>query len=285
MIILENEKLKLTFSQDAYSGQRFDNTGIITQIELKSEDGENTTFCTKERLEPGEGSGGIGLANEFDIEDPDSYDKAEEGSAFLKIGVGWLRKPRGRDYFFMDSYEVIDAGKLDVSVSESRDAIRIRWDIGFHNGYGCLYEMTIELVGEAVIVSYSLTNTGSTSFQTKEYAHNFVNVGNAQVEEGNYDLSLTDSGRGNLMRGRFIDYSLQESNITVDPGDYPGCRGWRLMRKEDGLSISETEDFSPVKIGIWSRHHVVSCELFNEVRLRPGEAAEWSRTYTIAGER
>jgi len=98
MYVLENDRLKVDIAApgEVYSGSRFDWTGFITQITLD----HAVTFCVPERLEKGVGTGGVGLSNEFGIDQPLGYDEVKVGQQFPKIGVGLLTKASESDYDF-----------------------------------------------------------------------------------------------------------------------------------------------------------------------------------------
>lgn len=64
------------------------------------------TFCVPEQYEPGRGSGGSGLCNEFGIRTPIGYDEAKVGDQFPKIGTGLLKRKSEEGYDFFTPYEV-----------------------------------------------------------------------------------------------------------------------------------------------------------------------------------
>src|SRR5512135_3483133 len=95
-IQLHSDRLEVEISQPgaAYSGTRFDWSGFVTQVTL---DGKHT-YCIPESLVPGEGSGGIGLCNEFGIDSPVGFDETKPGDLFPKIGIGLLTRLDKPDY-------------------------------------------------------------------------------------------------------------------------------------------------------------------------------------------
>lgn len=275
---LENEKLLLDFSRDCYHGQRFDNTGIIRQIWKKLPGGEKISFGSVESLIPGQGTGGLGLANEFGIDGGVGYEEAEPGALFLKIGVGWLKRPDEKNYQFGRVYEVEEEGRTEVI--PSAEEIFISWRSGEKNGYACAYTKRISLEGECLRINYSMENTGKKPFSTTEYAHNFVNLDGIPYSS-DYHLEVSDPGLTKKYQGHFVDASHFASYMSMPPEESAKLRGWKLSYPQRGIGMSEKVDFQPCKFAVWAMEHVVSCELFISLEMRPGESASWARLYTF----
>src|SRR4030043_185045 len=88
-IKIHSDQLAVEIAQPGslYSGPRFDWTGFITQVTLVSPEGTRHTFCVPESLEPGKGTGGWGLCNEFGNDKAIGYTDAQPGAAFPKLGI------------------------------------------------------------------------------------------------------------------------------------------------------------------------------------------------------
>ncbi len=284
-MILTTPTLRAEFIQNAFEGCRFDNTGLIRQVWYTAPGGQETPFLTEESLVPGFGTGGMGLACEFGIENPPGYDDAEPGELFLKIGVGWLRRPDEYHYRFPRAYEIVDRGSLSTeirTVSENATEIQTRWDSGVHRGYGCVYTKTYRIEGNTVTTDCALSNTGDRALWNYEYAHNFFSIGETPVEEGAYHLTTDDPAFDTRSRCEFIDYDHFPSYFSTYVGrTCEKVRRWTLKRNADGLSVSETVDFTPVRVAVWSMPHVISCEVFHEFTLAPEERHTWQRVYTF----
>ena len=273
-----NDQLEVTFRSDAYSGVRFDNTGFITQV-VRREGEKSVSYGTVESLIPGFGTGGLGLANEFDgwqkIKDE------EEGELVMKIGVGWLKiAPEGIGPFGK-GLSILDGGQ---TVHEfGNDYAKVTWTLPLRSGYGCRLEKHFVVEGEQLIVNYSLENTGENDFRSHEYAHNFINIGDTPVTEENYHLIALWDGEWKditdyITFGEFPSYKgLFEKDVPT----VTGIRGWRLTRRTDGASMEEIVDFAPDKFAVWAQPHVLSCEVFTPFVIAPGETARWTRRYTF----
>ena len=45
--------------------------------------------------------------------------------------------------------------------------------------------------------------------------------------------------------------------------------------------MSETGSFQTNRINLWGWKHVISPELYFDISIRPGQVAQWSRTYNV----
>lgn len=275
---LSNGVLTVDFCRDCYAGQRFDNTGTIREITMTKE-GRTAQFCTQESLIPGQGTGGVGLANEFGIGGAVGFEEAKPGGAFLKIGVGWLQKPDEESYRFGREYLVLEEGRRAAVQAGSR--LVISWECRPQDGYACAYEKTIELDGPQLKLSYELKNTGRKEFSTTEYVHNFVNLDGAPYSE-DYMLTVSDEELCRKYQGQFVNPAHFASYMAMTEEESRRLRGWKLSHRVTGVTMEETVDFAPEKFAVWAMEHVVSCELFIDVGLKPGECRAWSRTYTFS---
>jgi hypothetical protein len=104
VIVIQSDRLKVEIAEPGgvYQGTRFDWTGFITQVTL---DGKHT-FCVPESYQPGHGTGGIGLCNEFGNEKPIAYDDAQPGETFPKLGIGLLAQRHCQLSFHLP-YEIV----------------------------------------------------------------------------------------------------------------------------------------------------------------------------------
>ena len=58
---------------------------------------------------------------------------------------------------------------------------------------------------------------------------------------------------------------------------------WKLVHIPTGAAASEYNDFSPSKFALWGSGHVLSPEVFIEIRLSPGGQLHWMRRYEFVG--
>ncbi|GEN57209.1 hypothetical protein GCM10012290_18690 [Halolactibacillus alkaliphilus] len=282
MYVLENNRLKVNVAApgEVYDGSRFDWTGFITQITLD----DVVTFCVPERLEKGVGTGGIGLSNEFGIDQPLGYEGIKKGQQFPKIGVGLLTKDSESDYDFFHRYDVT-AAKFHVSHTHSS----ITFDAEAHNdnGYGFHLNKEISLLDDHVVIRYTLKNTGDESFKTNEYAHNFIGINHETVNE-NYQLTLPKMNHLEVAVGTIKQTNQQLTWPVVPDGDFyahiemneeSAPYNWEVYHTQIKAGVRDLTRFTPSKMALWGRDHVVSPEVFIDIDLSPGETATWDRCY------
>lgn len=264
----------------SYRGTRFDWSGFTTQITLDN----SFTFCRKESLIPGQGTGGEGLCNEFDINGPENYAAAEAGGSFLKIGVGVLKKPDASAYGFTKPYEAVP---VVPEVSAASNKIVFKMLSPSINGYGYLLEKTLSVAGNALEITYRLRNTGEKAFVTEEYTHNFFGISNKPIGP-DYTLDFKGSYDWQPKVGDFI---LQDGTVSwpATPEEafyaqlnnsvsFKECR-WELRNNAIGAGIRELGDFPVVRAALWGTGHVVSPEIFAVIALKPDEEKSWCRRY------
>jgi hypothetical protein len=289
--LLQNERLTVEVAHPggAYSGTRFDWSAFITQITL---DGKHT-FCMPESLIPGQGSGGIGLCNEFGIDAPIGYAEAQPGDCFPKLGVGLLRRPVSDEYNFGLLHEFaehfaisaqFDSGGLHFSV-QSLDC----------RGYAAILHKTLTLNANKLCIAYELQNVGSLPIRTNEYCHNFVGFDQKPIGP-DYQLRFPYSLTLEQMGVDFMEHMQPMLNIhdnTINPQPLPNsafyCRPlgyahtdlpqWELEHKPSGITMREYDDFTPCRVAVWGTPHVISAEVFVQIDIAPGQTQKWTRIY------
>lgn len=284
MYVLENNRLKVEVAApgEVYNGARFDWTGFVTQVTL---DGR-VTYCVSERLEAGEGTGGIGLCNEFGIDTPLGYDVTGVNEQFLKIGVGLLTKKVDSDYDFFYNYDVTP---VDVKVKITDQIVTFDSVAESLHGYKYRLLKKIALDNNKLVISYTLKNIGTLAFKTNEYSHNFIGINNEMVNE-NYQLRLPNMRRLDTAVGT-IEKSDQQltwpvvpdgdfyAHIDIDRNTISEKYHWDLYHQTVRAGMREVNVFKPAKMALWGRAHVISPEVFIDIDLAPGEIKIWERCY------
>ncbi len=264
-----------------YRRARFDWTGFMTDVTLD----DRHTFCSVESQNPLEGAGGVGLCNEFGIHEPVGYDDAAAGERFPKLGIGLLEKMDAAPYFFMRDYP-IEPFACETQLSDN--GIRFELSASPCHGYAARLVKTLSVAGNEIRMRYRLSNEGDRTLQTTEYAHNFLRL-DGQAIGPEYELAFTtpmpflrndgsvwsDTGVLTVQENPSVFYGLCEAVPAME------AVGWTLRHRPSGLAVSEKLDARPVRIACWGMRHVISPELFHGIRLLPGEATEWTRTWTF----
>lgn len=285
--ILENDVLEIEVADiDDYRGSRFDRTGMITQVRLK--DG-NHTFCTKESLQPGQGTGGVGICSEFGLFTPIGYDSAEIGELFPKLGVGLLTKPDLTPYDFSSPYPVIP---YDRQVETGCGVIEFHTAPQACQGFAASLKKRISINGARITISYELFNTGNKQIRTEEYTHNFMRIDGHNYGP-DYRLTFSFPIEVENIEPVYTPQVLQVSSHEVRINDVPkqdvyfnpsvptmgSGLYWELIHEPSNVGVRETCTFPVEKLAVWGAAHVVSPEVFATIELNPGECQTWQRTF------
>ncbi|WP_054955259.1 hypothetical protein [Paenibacillus dakarensis] len=289
--ILENDRLSIEIASigEAYRGTRFDWTGFITQVSWKDEQNEVHTFCVPESLIPGEGTGGIGLCNEFGIADPIGYDEALPGEPFPKLGVGRLTRIDEADYSFVSPYPN-EPYHMEEKVTSEAALYKVHAQDC--NGYAVEYSKTITVKGSRLIIEYHLHNTGVKPVETTEYVHNFMRIDQHPVGP-DYEITLPGEMLTKDMEQEYTPSVLHIDNVKVTWNEVPSqpfygrlneistVTGptWELVHRPSGVGVREWDNFPVAYIALWGEGHVVSPENFIQIAIQPGESQSWKREY------
>jgi hypothetical protein len=286
-ISLRSQRLEVEISAPgaAYHGTRFDWSAFITQVSL---DGRHN-FCVPESYQPGEGTGGIGLCNEFGIDRAVGYDEAKAGEFFPKLGVGLLLRHDQSAYDFFYPYEIVQ--RFPVWVESGPDWARFTVEPLECRGYAARLVKTVRLQDNRLEIAYHLANVGQKALLTNEYVHNFNGI-DCQLLGPDYRLRFpyrVEIEQGTARGLEVVDFQGKEVHIRRTPSQafYFRTRGfsqsvapqWELKLPASGVGLCEIDDFAPVRVGVWGTSHVISVEIFAEVSVQPGQVQQWVRRY------
>jgi hypothetical protein len=283
----QNLEIKIDLPLTNYNFSRFDWCGKIVSIKYK---GILVSGVEKLNNED-ENLSGKGFYNEFGIEAAVGYNEISEGEWFHKIGVGLIKK-EGAEYQFYKKYEIQPA---TFKVTIKSDKIIIRCKSQYANGYAYEYKKEIELVESGFIVTYHLKNTGTKTIITNEYCHNFLAVNNAfissdyvlkfpfLIDSARFDASVNPEGKVEIGQKEitFNGTPVEQFFFSNISGNENVDATWELINTKNKIGISETGSFKTNKINVWGWKHVISPELFFDIRVEPGKEIEWSRTYNV----
>jgi hypothetical protein len=287
-IVLRSPRLTVEIAApgSAYAGTRFDWTGFVVQVTL---DGEHT-FCVPESLEPGQGTGGIGLCGEFGNDKPIGYDDAQPGDLFPKLGIGLLRRPDADRYNFFAPHEIVQ--RFPIRVETTPDLARYVVDPLDCRGYAVRLTKTLGVHDDWLEIAYRLDNVGSKAIDTNEYCHNFLGIdqhsmGPEYLLRFPYDVELQDLPY--MPRQAILNVSGKVLTLDSTPERPFYCRPvgffqteeaqWELLHLPSGAGLREYDDFAPSRVAVWGTTHVISAEVFVDLRLQPGENGTWTRRY------
>jgi hypothetical protein len=291
-------------------GLRFSPVANVIRVQLNGRD-----FCYSPT------SGGDlsylgGMPMEFDIgqesfqPDPPGYNEGSNGSAFLKIGVGILQR-NSSAYNFSSNYPVIELAETTTTWQPDR-ARFVQTLSGTANGYCCRLEEDLVVKNDRVIMHYVLTNTGTKTFTTEQYLHNFLtfnqrNVGPNYRVYFPYQMTaspevtqwkppeLKQVGRGQqwvdenppmVSLANMILYTKTISSVpkiwVYKPDDYFGSDVIAVEQTDVDQRVVIDSSLRSAYVGIWTTSYQVSPEQFVIITLAPGEHADYTRTYRFS---
>jgi hypothetical protein len=285
---LANGQLEVDIAEvGRYQGTRFDRTGFITQVKL-TESGH--TFCVHEFADGFNPQAGSGLCNEFGLHKGMGYAEAEVDGWFPKLGVGLLKRVSEDPYHFQYTYPVepfnVDITSDDVSISYTMHPRNVK-------GYAAKLVKKISIQDTTLTIDYELCNEGSQRMDTEEYIHNFIGI-NGELVGPEYKLKLPVPVRFTEVESDYTSglLSVQDHEVGwnarpdkpfygrmqgFNGSDYP--YSWELTHSASRAGVREISDFTVAHMALWGTGHVISPEVFIQLRLAPGEKRSWSRKY------
>ncbi|MCK6490916.1 MAG: hypothetical protein L6R48_21905 [Planctomycetes bacterium] len=236
-----------------------------------------------------------GLAAEFDLcipggpaaDLPPGFAAAPVGGSFLKVGVGVLRK-HAPDYHLFHRPPLVAAAATTAAWEAAR--VLYRQDCRGPGDLAYRLDALLRLEdGGVVAVDWTLANTGSAAFATRQYSHNFLRFDGHDVGPG-YELTfphpvacspLNPEQRldGSTIRFEAPIPTWLNAQVEAPPGVAAACT---LAFPAAGLSTTCTTSIPIQHTAIHARAGYVAPEQFVRLELAPGEARSWTRSYRFA---
>lgn len=285
--ILKNKNLEIIIDlpDENYRETRFDWSGKIIEVKF-----DEIIFGTTELPDiANQYEHGRGFYNEFGIDSPLGFEETKKGEWFHKIGVGLLKK-EGMVYNFINSYDLLPC---DFSIQKNAASIQFECTSELVNGYAYSLKKVITLLESGFQINYFLKNIGDKIIETNEYNHNFLAIGNESMNP-NYVLKLpfeldTDSFKENVNPEQLVQFKSNQLSFSKTPeevfffsylnGTEKIQASWKFENSKLNVGVEECGDFLTSKVNLWGWKHVISPELFFEIKLQRGESVSWSRTY------
>jgi hypothetical protein len=288
-VTLSNGPLKVLVylpdaSQGFFRGTRFDWAGVIGRLEYANHVYYDKWFS---RMDPGTRDWAVapevvagpntaitGPAEEF--QKPLGYETAPPGGAFVKIGVGVLKKPSdGGAYSAMQLYQINDAGVRTLDVKSN--AVTFTHDVAEPvSGYGYAYIKAIRLTpGQPELtIEHHLKNTGRQRIDT--------------TVKTPYEIVSARPPNGALaeIRGRSIVYLADLADRQTVTSSLAGFGptaadyDFRVEQTKAGAGVRITGDRPLASASLWSMRSTLAVEPFLAIGLEPGQEFSWTITYT-----
>jgi len=259
-----------------------------------------------------------GLPMEFDIgqesfqPDPPGYNEGSNGSPFIKIGVGILGR-NSSAYNFSSNYQIVELARTETTWESDRVNF-VQTLSGTANGYSYRLAEDVIVKNDRIIMDYVLTNTGTRTFTTEQYLHNFLTFGQRNVGP-NYRVYLpyamtaspqvqqweppvwmlagrgfkwVDDNPAMVSLENMVLYTQTISSVPktwiYKPDDYLGPDAIAVEQSDLGQRVIIDSSLRSAYVGIWTTSYQVSPEQFVIVTLAPGEHAEFTRTYKFSAD-
>ena len=285
--VLANRRMELRVllpdeEKGFYRGTRFDWSGQMLRVTC---DGQRFFEPWRFPHNPLLHDAASGPAEEFGMFSPLGYEEARPGETFLKIGVGFLKKPEEKEYGFYRDYQ--RTGSAPWTISKEPDAVIFQQTIKDKRGWGYRYTKRISLQPDGFMISRTLENTGTRKISTDHYGHNFVRINGAPVGPA-YQLHFPFAPGIKIARpdpitilGRVLQMPEVKDSFYVE------LTGFR--EKEDhaatvthvptGLAEEIRGDRPPVKFHVYAEKTALCPEAFVQLEIEPGDEVQWASQY------
>jgi hypothetical protein len=293
---LSNRVCKLTVllpdaEKGYYRGTRFDWSGLIYQATYQG----HTFFGPwKTSHDPLNHDDTAGPVEEFGMQVPLGYVEARTGQPFGKIGVGLLEKIEEPEYRFWYSYKLTKPGAWQITAGE--DWIEFRQDLTSPAGWGYEYAKRIQLepARPVFVIDHRLRNTGSRTFTTNHYCHNFTRIDADPVGPA-YEMTLPFEPQVKDARGLDRVASFRKNKLVfrqeikegqdlfaqlLGSGPVADNR-FSIANVRSGAGIRMEGDRALAKYNLYAARLALCPEPFIEFKLPPREEFRWTTRYTL----
>lgn len=271
-----------------YRAARFDWAGQISELTYKGHSYFGQWF---EKYDPYIHDAIMGPVEAFD---PIGYTETSKGGTFVKIGVGALEKTDDKDYFFANSYKLINPGKWQVKSASNK--IRFTHTLN-DTTVSYVYTKTVVLTPgkPELVLMHTIKNTGSRTIETNAMNHNFFVIDKQvsgpdfetsfrfepSVEESSEPRSASISGKQILLedgdpKGKNF-YLGPITGYSQDSTDYDIT----VRNKKTGAWVNIKADKPFSRLAFWATVKTVCPEPFIHVKADPGKEFSWNITYTF----
>ena len=272
-----------------YRGTRFDWSGVISSLRYAGHEYYGQWF---EKYDPRTHDAIQGPVEEFRPGDSSvGYDEAKSGGAFIRIGVGAVRKPDEPRYRIFNTYEIVDHGQWKIR--KGRDRVEFTHTLAGPSGYAYVYRKTVRLEKgkPQLVLEHSLKNTGKKPIETSQYNHNFHMIDaqptgpdfvvkfpfDVHADRGVQNFAETRNGEivylRELQRGQSFFTELKGYGDTAQDYDF------RIENRKVGAGVRITSDQPLEKLVYWSIRTTLCPEPYIKIRVEPGRETRWRITY------
>jgi hypothetical protein len=262
-----------------YQGTRFDWAGLVASLERN---GRNYFGVWFDRYDPKRHDAVTGPVDSFDAI---GFAEAAPGDKFLRIGVGWLRRPDTRPMDNFRTYEIVDGGKWDVR--NGNDNVEFTHTLA--DAY--VYRKTMRLVKDQLVIEHFLRNTGKKLLETDVFNHDFFMVdgqptGPDTVVKFPFEAKSGSDWRGpGELKGKELVYQQELQKGQQVAGEIKGYgsnsadQDFRVENRKTGAGVRQTGDRPLSRLYFWSIRTTVCPEAYVHVKVEPGKEDRWQTAF------
>lgn len=277
-----------------YRATRFDWSGVIASLRYKDHEYFGPWFA---RHDPLINDAITGPVEEFRSNDGGlGYGEARPGGAFIRIGVGVVRKPDEPQYQPFRTYEIVDPGKW--TITRGPDRVSFVHELAADTGYAYVYRKTVRLAPDSseLILEDSIENTGRRVIETEQYNHNFFVIDNQPagpdfVVRFPFQLRARRDIKGPAeLRGAEIAFLRP---LADGESAYAELEGFGSTAADYSITVENRRTGAGVRIRgdrplsrlvFWSIRTTVCPEPYISIRVEPGRTFEWRIAYQFYAE-
>jgi len=262
-----------------YQGTRFDWAGVIASLERK---GHNYFGVWFPKYDPKLHDAITGPVDSFNAI---GYEDAPVGGKFLRIGVGWLKKPDAAPVNNFKTYDIVDGGKWATKAGKDK----VEFTHTLAGTY--VYRKTVRLVKDQLVIEHALKNTGTKTLETDMFNHDFFMLDNQPtspdiVVKFPFEAKAGNDWRGpGELTGKELVYKQElpagtsVSGAITGYGDTAADQDFRVENRKTGVGVHQTGDRPMSRLYFWSIRTTVCPEAYVHVRVEPGKEERWRSAF------
>jgi hypothetical protein len=272
-----------------YQSTRFDWSGVIPLLEYKGHTYFGQWF---ETYDPKKHDAICGPVEEFGVI---GYEKAKVGGEFLKIGIGFLRKPSEEKYNPFTYYEIVNPGEWKVKGTDSQ--VEFTHRLTNISGYSYVYKKTVCLIKDKpiMVIKHRLKNIGRQAIETTVYNHHFFTIDNQFTGPGTivkfpFDLQGTGKGIGDLakLQGKqiiFLRQLTKKDKVYIENlqgfENLPNNYEFRIENHDTRAGVRVTCDRPISKLVFWACSTTSCPEPYIKIHVDPLQEFTWEYVYEL----
>jgi hypothetical protein len=274
-----------------YRGGRYDWSGIVAQATYNG----HRYFATPAAQFGAGDAAPAGVVEEFDPTHPQGYDDAPENEAFVKIGVGLLRRVREAAYAPDKPYTLLKTPPWRII--ERDDSVEFFQDVVDVRGYAYEYRKLVTLVLDppSFTIERHLRNTGMKILRTTHVCRPFVRLDDAPIGAGyhvafNFPPQLAPAaaaalaGRAEIRGNDLWLLSPPPEMLWAELTGYAATsesKEIRVIASATPAQLAILPDYGLSKLQVAATRDYVSPQTSVDIVLKPDDIKFWTTTFQL----